>query len=69
MSPLEEKTLSIYCPFPGGGGGVNNHYVEKIWRTLVKPNFLNNIYYHKKYYAGDPVNIRILSLIITTKKG
>ena len=42
------------------------------------PGFWNNIYDHKKYYPGEPVNIHIQSLIniiqennweITTKKG
>ena len=54
------------------------HYVEIIWRILVIPNFLYEIYDHEKYYPGEPVNIYIQSLIniiqennwvITTKKG
>ena len=54
------------------------YYVEIIWIILVNPNFSYNIYYHEKYYPGEPVNIHIQSLIniiqennwlITTKKG
>ena len=54
------------------------HYIERIWRIIVTPNFLYNIYDHEKYYPGEPVNIHIQSLIncikekkwvITTKKG
>ena len=53
-------------------------YVEIIWRILVSPDFLYNIYDHEKYYLDEPVNIHIQSLIniiqdinqvITTKKG
>ena len=54
------------------------HYVEIIWRILVTPNFLYNIYNHEKNYPGEPANIHIQPLIniipdnnwlITTKKG
>ena len=54
------------------------HYVEIIWRILVTPDFLYNIYDNEKYYTVEPVNIRMQSLIniiqernwvITTKKG
>ena len=54
------------------------HYVGRIWRVLVTPNFLYNIYDDEKYYPGEPVNIQIQSLIniikennreITAKKG
>ena len=54
------------------------HYVGRIWRVLVTPNFLYNIYDDEKYYPGEPVNIHIQSLIniikennwvIATKKG
>ena len=39
------------------------HYVERIWRILVTPNFLHDIYDNEKYYPGEPVNINIQSLI------
>ena len=54
------------------------HYVERIWRILVTPNFPYNINDHEKYYPGEPVNIPIQLLIniiqennwvITTKNG
>ena len=54
------------------------HYIERICRILVTPNFSYNIYDHEKYYPDEPVNIHIQSLIniiqeknwaITTKKG
>ena len=54
------------------------HYVDRIRRILVTPNFLYNIYDHEKYYPGEPVNIHTQSLIniiqennrvITTKNG
>ena len=54
------------------------HYVEIIWRILITPDFLYNIYNYEKYYPGEPVNINIRSLIniiqdknrfILTKKG
>ena len=54
------------------------HYVERIWRTIITPNFLYNIYDHKKHYPGEPVNIHMHLLIniiqrkiwaITIKKG
>ena len=54
------------------------HYVERICRIIVTPNFLYNIYDHEKYYPGESVNIHIQSLInliqeknwvIATKKG
>ena len=54
------------------------HYVKRIRRILVIPDFSYNIYAHEKYYPGEPVNIHIQSLIniiqdnnrvITTKKG
>ena len=35
------------------------HYAEIIWRILVTPNFLYNIYDHEKYYPGELVNIQI----------
>ena len=35
------------------------HYAERIWRFIVTPNFLYNIYDHEKYYPGEPVNIHI----------
>ena len=35
------------------------HYVERIWRIIVTPNFSYNIYDHGKYYPGEPVNIPI----------
>ena len=34
-------------------------YVERIWRILVTPDFLYNIYDHEKYYPGEPVNIHM----------
>ena len=54
------------------------HYVERIWRILVTPNFPYHIYDHEKYYPGEPVNMYIKSLVntiqennwvITTNKG
>ena len=39
------------------------HYVERIWRILVTPDFLYNIYDHEIYYPGEPFNIHIQSLI------
>ena len=54
------------------------HYVEIIWRVLVTPNILYNIYNHEKCYTGEPFNIHIQPLIniildnnwgIATKKG
>ena len=53
------------------------HYVERIWRILIAPNFLYNIYDHEKK-SGEPVNTYKQSLInmiqdnnwlIITKKG
>ena len=35
------------------------HYVERIWRIHITPNFPYNIYNHQKYYPGEPVNIHI----------
>ena len=54
------------------------HYVERIWRIIVTPDILYNIYDHEKYYPDEPVNVHIQSLIhiileknrlINTKKG
>ena len=54
------------------------HYVERICRIIVTPDFLYNIYDHEKDYPDEPVNIYIQSLInfiqennwvSTTKKG
>ena len=54
------------------------HYVERIWRILVIPDFSYIIFDHEKYYPGEPVNIHIQSLIdiiqennkvITIRKG
>ena len=39
------------------------HYVERIWRILVTPDFSYNIYYHESYYQCEPVNIHIQPLI------
>ena len=39
------------------------YYVERIWRVLVTPAFLYNIYNHETYYSGEPVNTHIQSLI------
>ena len=39
------------------------HYVERICRILVTPNFSYNIYDHERYYPGESVNIHIQSLI------
>ena len=39
------------------------HYIERIWRILVTPNFLYNLYDHEKYYPGELVNIHIQSLM------
>ena len=39
------------------------HYAERIWRVLVTPNSLYNIYDHEKYYPGEPVNIYIYTII------
>ena len=53
------------------------HYIERIWRILVTPDFSYKKYDNEKYYPGEPVNIHIQSLIniiqennrvITTKK-
>ena len=53
-------------------------YVEIIWRILVTPNFVYNIYKNEKYYPGEPFNIHIKSLVniiqeknwvIATQKG
>ena len=38
------------------------HYVERISRILVTPDFVYNVYDHEKYYLGEPVNIHIQSL-------
>ena len=55
------------------------HYIEKIWRILVTPDFLYIPYTTiRKYYPSEQVNIHIKSLIniiqgknwvIATKKG
>ena len=54
------------------------HYVERIWRVLVTPYFLHNIYDQEIIYPDEPVNIHLQPLIniiqennwiITTKKG
>ena len=54
------------------------HYVERIWRIIVNPDFCITYMIMKKYYPGEPVNIHIQSLIniiqknnrvIITKKG
>ena len=54
------------------------HYNERIWRILVAPYFLYNIYDHEFFKPGAPVNINIQLFInviqennrlITTKKG
>ena len=40
------------------------HYVERIWRILVPPIFIYNIYIIINiYYPSEPVNIRIKLLI------
>ena len=39
------------------------HYVEKIWRIIVTPNFCITYIIKKKYYPNEPVNIRIQLLI------
>ena len=38
---------------------VIKHWVERIWRIIVIPAILYNIYDHEKYYPGEPVNINI----------
>ena len=35
------------------------HYIERIWRILVKPNFCITYTFMEKYYPGEPVNIHI----------
>ena len=54
------------------------HYVKRIWRILITPNFCYNIYDHEGNYPDEPVNIHIQPLIniiqdnnwvITIKKG
>ena len=54
------------------------HYVERIEEFLLPLIFLNTVYYHEKYYPGEPVNILIQLLmnivqetnqVITTQKG
>ena len=54
------------------------HYVDRIWRTLVTPNFNITYIIINIEYLGEPFNIHIQSLInilqeynrvITTKKG
>ena len=35
------------------------HYVERIWRILVTPNFCIRYIVANKYYPGRPVNIHI----------
>ena len=39
-------------------GMVICNYVDRIWRILVTPNFLYNIYDNKNY-PDEPVNIHI----------
>ena len=39
------------------------HYVEKIGRIFVTPDFVYYIYDHEKYYPREPVNIHMQSLI------
>ena len=37
------------------------HYIERIWRILVTPQFFGITFQiTKKYYPGEPVNINIL---------
>ena len=54
------------------------HYVGRIWRILVTPIFNTTYMIINRYYADEPVNINIQSLIniiqdnswvITNKKG
>ena len=54
------------------------HYADIIWRIIITPDFLYNIYHNEISYPGETVNIHIQSLInmieenncaITTKKG
>ena len=35
------------------------HYVERIWRILVTPNFCVTYMITNKYYPGEQVNIHI----------
>ena len=49
--PVSTVVISIY------------HYVERIWRIIITPDFSYNIYNNEKYYPGEPVNIHIQSLI------
>ena len=35
------------------------HYIERIWRILITPNFFYDIYDREKYYPGEPVNVHI----------
>ena len=39
------------------------HYVERIWRILITPNFCITYIIANKYYPGVPVNIYIQLLI------
>ena len=39
------------------------HYVERIWRITVSLIFCITYIIMNKYYPGEPVNIRIKSLI------
>ena len=39
------------------------HYVERIWRILVTPIFYITYMIINRYYADEPVNIHIQSLI------
>ena len=54
------------------------HYVERIWRILIAPDFCITFMTMNKYYSCEPVNIHIQPFInimqennrvITTKKG
>ena len=44
------------------------HYVERIWRIIVTPNYIYNIEDHEKYYPGEIINILIQSLIDIIQK-
>ena len=54
------------------------HYVDRIGEFSLPPNFLYDIYDHKKDYPGEQVNrhmqqliniIQEITWVITTKKG
>ena len=39
------------------------HYVERIWRVIVTPDFFITYTIINKYYPDEPFNIHIQSLI------